>query len=197
MAAPFCILRIGRCQARVVETIRFATVAASSARFERLCKDRYAGGNLDRLGVAGEDQDRNGRAVPADGVHQLDPGHPRHGEIGDHQIEVLRCQQVQRLAGVARLGLPITEAAQEGRGHVPDVGVVVHHEDTGGPRPGQRPSGPARRRSPRSRRSAAGAVRPAYLRRPYWRSASARSIAGQGRRPWPGRAPCPGPGTWW
>ena len=103
------------------------------ARLERL-DDVPVGAERDRLGgrrpvVDGGEHDdgRVGRSV-ADGAEQLDARHARHGNVGDHQDELLVVDRLQRLGAAACLDTGVALPAQPPGNNAPHPRLVVHHQ---------------------------------------------------------------------
>ena len=109
--------------------------ATELARAERLgevvvaadLQTQYA---VDLLVAGRQEQDRQLRALP-DLSAQRQPVHLGHADVEHGEVEAPAAEQRQRFAAVARhrghhVGAPEREAD-----HVPDVGIVVGHEDGG------------------------------------------------------------------
>ena len=133
--------------------------------------DEVVGPVLDRrdrevdVGVAGDEQHRELRVDRLHPLEELQPGHPRHADVGDDRaLEVCVDRRERRLGAVERLHLEAREL-QHLRRRPAQVGVVVDEDDGRGharPRQLEREGGARAlvRLEPRARRRTRARGRP-------------------------------------
>jgi len=94
---------------------------------------RVGGGGGLGVAVAGDHDDRDRPIDQADLLEDLEPVHPRHVHVEQHEVRAgaqhreVRVGAVRR--GLDRVGVPVTEVPEELLQHLDHGRLIVHDED--------------------------------------------------------------------
>ena len=80
--------------------------------------------------LSGDHDDLDARPLTADAVEELEPAHPREGEVGEHQVGLLLLELRDRVDGVVDGKHAVALGAQRVAQRLAHGGVVIDDEDS-------------------------------------------------------------------